>query len=489
MYAHKGRPLVGVIDIGSNSVRFVVYDGLKRVPRQLFNEKTPCGLGHGVAQTGRLEEAAKEKARRCIRRYTYLSRTIGLDSLYAVATAAIRDAADGSAFVKELEKENGIKIDIITGEREAYLAAQGIFASMYQPKGVAADLGGGSLEVVELGGDTITHQHTMPLGTLRILDECGKDPDRMRAHIRDVLSHTGWFRRHYKRFYAIGGGFRSLARVHMKLHRYPLSLVHHYEVKADDLFPFLSHLLTLKEKERGDLKGLSSRRLEGFVPSVVVLEEILRATGARSTVFSNAGIREGLLYDMLPAEEHDTGVLTASLSNLTGREMVDSAYSHALFAWQQPLFELESPALRRIRRAACQLNEIALPVSPEFRGVWAFEHILQSSLYGVSHRERVALALALYYRYRKKYTMNRNILGLLEKRDLQWAQLAGQSADIAFILSAGTLELLNQLRLEVSGGKVLLTGKEEALKMVPATLMKRLEGLGEIRNAFVSLSK
>lgn len=489
MYAHKGRPLVGVIDIGSNSVRFVVYDGPGRVPRQLFNEKTSCGLGHGVGQTGHLEPEAREKARVCMRRYAHLARTIGLKSLYAVATAAVRDAEDGAAFVRELERENHLKIDIISGEREAYLAAQGIFASMHQPEGVAADLGGGSLEMVELSDNAITHQHTMKLGTLRILDECGNNPDKMRSHIREVLAETGWFRKQYKRFYGIGGGFRSIARVHMKLHRYPLNLVHHYEVKSDDIFPFLSHLLALKDKERADLGGLSSRRKEGFVPSVVVLEEILRATGARSTVFSYAGIREGLLFDRLPEKEHDTDMLTASLSNLTGREMVDSAYSRALFNWQQSLFEKESQTLRRIRRAACQLNEIALPVSPEFRGVWAFEHMLKSSLYGVNHRERVALALALYYRYRKKYTMNRNILGLLEKRDLQWAQLAGQSADIAFILSAGTVEMLDQLRLKVEDGEITLAGKDSALSMVPATVAKRLDGLGEIFRAFESLSK
>lgn len=489
MYSRKSRPLVGVIDIGSNSVRFVVYDGLKRVPRQLFNEKTSCGLGHGVAETGRLDPDAKEKAHRCIRRYASLARTIGLKSLCAVATAAVRDAEDGAAFVRKLEKENPIDIDIISGEREAYLAAQGIFASMHKPDGVAGDLGGGSLEVVELGDGAITHQHTMPLGTLRIIDECGKDPDKMRAHIRPILSGAGRFKKHYKRFYAIGGGFRSIARVHQKLQRYPLSLVHHYEVQVDELFPFLSHILSLKDKERAALKGLSSRRLEGFVPSIVVLEEILRATGARSVVFSNAGIREGLLYDLLPPGEHDTDALTASLSNLTGKETLDSAYTRALFAWQQPLFEQECASQRRLRRAACQLNEIALPVSPEFRGVWAFEHILQSSLYGLSHRERVMLALAMYYRYRKKYTLSRTMLGLLEKRDVQWAQLAGQSADLAFMLSAGTTELLDQLRLKVSGGSVKLIGDATALSMTPTVATKRLDGLGDNLKAFLSAGK
>ncbi len=489
MYSDKSRPLVGVIDIGSNSVRLVVYDGLKRVPRQLFNEKTPCALGHGVSQTGRLDNEAKEKTRRCIKRYAHLIRTIGIRTVYAVATAAIRDAEDGKDFIRELEEENQLKIDIISGEQEAYLAAQGIFASMHKPDGIAADLGGGSLELVELSDGAIPHQQTLPLGTLRILDTCGDDAEAARRHIRAALAETGWFETGYRRFYAIGGGFRSIARVHMKMQHYPLNLVHHYQVETDSFFPFLSHILSLDAEERGALKGLSSRREKGFVPSILVLEEILRATGAESVVFSYAGIREGLLYDHLGANEHATDALTASLSNLTGRETMTTAYTRALFAWQQPLFEYESTSQRRIRRACCQLNEIALPVSPEFRGAWVFDHILQSSLYGVKHRERVMLALAMYHRYRRKYSLDRSILGLISKRDQQWAQLAGQSADVAFMLSAGTTELLGQLRLERDGNKIRLSGSDDALSMVPETVLKRVEGLGTLLSAFLSLAK
>jgi exopolyphosphatase/guanosine-5'-triphosphate,3'-diphosphate pyrophosphatase len=345
---------------------------------------------------------------------------------------------------------------------------------------------------VELSGkNSITHQITLPLGTLRLLDECGKDPDVQRAYIRKTLNKTGWFRKHHPCFYAIGGGFRSIARLHMKTQRYPLSLVHGYEAGAEELFPFLSHLLSLKEKQLSALEGLSPRRLPGLIPSVVVLEEALRATGARSVVFSSAGIREGLLYDLLPEAEHEQDALTASLHNLIGHNgTLDSPYARTLFAWQEPLFAMESGVQRRLRRAVCQLNEIALAVSPEFRGAWAFEHIIRSSLYGITHRERVMLALALYYRYRRRFTLGRTLPGLLEKHDQLWAQLAGQSADLAFMLSAGTSELLEQVRVHVAAEDgIQLSGAAEPLSMIPAAAEKRLEGLGRTFKAFSSAAR
>ncbi len=489
MHSHQKRPLVGVIDIGSNSVRLVIYDGLKRVPRPLFNEKNPCGLGHGITQTGRLQEDAKELARGSVTRFCHLAKLIGLRDIYAVATAAIRDAEDGREFIQTLEQENRISIKIISGEREAYLAAQGIFASMHKPKGLAGDLGGGSLELVELSSGVISHQTTLQAGTLRLLDACGDDPDDIRKHVRKILEKTEWLHDGYKRFYAIGGGFRSIARVHMRAHKYPLSLVHHYTLDSDMMFSFLSHLLAMKPDKRESLDGLSKRRIEGFVPSIIALEEILRITGAEQVVFSYAGIREGLLYDKLSPNEHDTDVLTASLSNLMGKETLDNDYTHALFDWQQPLFADEKKWQRRLRKASCLTSEIALPVSSDFRGQWAFEHILQASLYGLTHRERVMLALSLYFRYRKTFRMDESFLALVEEQDILWAQLAGTAADIAFMLSAGTAVFLDQVHLEVDGDEAYLTGDPTALSMVPAAVEKRMEGLGEIFKAYLSCER
>lgn len=472
------------MDIGSNSVRLVIYDRMKRVPRPLFNEKALCGLGQGLHRSGTLDAEAKAFAEASVARFVAIARMMGVGELHAVATAAVRDAKDGAAFIRKIEKNNGVKIRIISGEEEAYFAAQGVISSIHAPRGLVADFGGGSLELVEVSEKGILRQSTLPIGALRLLGMCNPDPDAIRARLRKELGKVAWLGKGYDRLYAIGGGFRSIARVHMERFDYPLRLLHHYAIETEPLRPFFTHLLGMTPKERARIQGLQNRRADGFLPAVVALEEIIRAARAERVIFSAAGIREGLLFDKLPAEEHARDALTASMDALTG-EAWDSSYADALFAWQKPLFAGEPQERERLRRAACSLSEIALAVSPDFRAEWAFEHILVAALYGITHRERVTLALALYHRYRAKKKLRSKVLELIHEEDEAWARLVGQSMGLAFDLSAGIGELLGRFAVTpIGGGAIGLQGDAEARKTVPATVEKRLEGLGETLRAF-----
>ncbi len=483
MHASQQQPYIGVIDIGSNSVRLVVYDRLRRSPRPLFNEKWPCGLGHGIQATGRLNADAREMARTSIARYVHIARTMGLSSLHAIATAAIRDAEDGPDFIRELEREHEIRIRIISGEQEAHLAAQGVLASIHRPEGVAIDLGGGSLEAVELG-ERIGRQATFPLGTLRLIDACGQDSKKLSRHIRDHLETQAWLQSSRPALYVIGGGFRSIARVHMRQHAYPLRILHQYTLETELFMPWLRNLKKLSLREIQALKGLSARRAEGFLPSVCVLEEMLKMTLAKQLVISTAGIREGLLHDLLRPQERKRDGLSASLMNLSGKEVHDEAYTKALFDWQTPLFTREPPELARLRRCVCALSEIALPVNVDFRAEWAFEHLVVASLYGITHSDRITLALALYYRYRPTCKLETPLLRLVGEREHVWAQMAGQSAALASAISAGTAGLLPKESLRIKGDMAVLQPGENIAQILPATVEKKLEGLGEILSAY-----
>lgn len=484
MESREKSALVGVIDIGSNSVRLVIYDRLKRVPRPLFNEKSACGLGNGIHFTGKLDENSKIKASRCLSRFAYLSRTMKVDQLYAVATAALRDASDGPAFIREQEEKLGIKIEIISGEREAQLAAQGILSSINLPEGIAADLGGGSLEIVSLRHQHVQHQATFPLGSLRLLDAYKDDLSAIRKKVKEALQEVYWIKDVGQSFYAIGGGFRSIAQVHMRKERYPVRVLHQYSVPAEQLYPFFSYLLSLAPKEIQQIKGLNTRRKNSFLPSIVVLEEIMKQMSAEEVVFSAAGIREGLLYEKLPPQEYLRDALTASVSALTGRDMETDAYADTLMRWQEQLLDGETLAEKRLRRAACQLSEVALAVSPDFRAEWVFEHILVASLYGLDHRERVMLALACYYRHHHKFKLNSPTINLLQEEDKLWAKLVGQLSGIAFDLSAGIPDILDKISLSVEGSEVKIRQDESVAMILPEETTKRLEGLGETCKAF-----
>ena len=136
---------IGVIDIGSNSVRLVVYEGAVRSPTPLFNEKVLCGLGRSVATTGRLGAESIERALTALARFRAIARVLGVKNLRAIATAAVREAGDGREFIARGERAAGVAIQTLSGEREAELAAAGIEMGFRNPLGVAGDLGGGSL--------------------------------------------------------------------------------------------------------------------------------------------------------------------------------------------------------------------------------------------------------------------------------------------------------------------------------------------------------
>ena len=199
---HEGR--IGVIDIGSNSIRLVVYDGVKRAPLPLFNEKIFCGLGKNLASTGKLNPDGIKQAEACMKRFLALVRVMDVVELQIMATAAVRDAQDGAAFVEKLERAHRININVISGKKEARLAAAGIFSSVYKPQGLAGDMGGGSIELISLEKGSTHEQTTLPIGPLRIMDLSRGDKDKMRKLIAEGLSGEKWLQDlHPEHFYEL----------------------------------------------------------------------------------------------------------------------------------------------------------------------------------------------------------------------------------------------------------------------------------------------
>jgi exopolyphosphatase/guanosine-5'-triphosphate,3'-diphosphate pyrophosphatase len=245
---HEGR--LGVIDIGSNSIRLVVYDALKRTPLPLFNEKVFCGLGKGLATTGKLNSEGRALAETSIARFLTLVHIMDVVELQILATAAVRDAQDGAAFVEALERKFNIDITVISGKKEARLAAAGVLSSIYKPEGLAGDLGGGSIELIGLENGSMAEQATLPIGPLRLMDTSRGDRDKMKRMIADAMDAERWLEKtHPPHFYAIGGSFRALAHIHMASTKYPLDIVHHYAIKNGPLRKLLKDVLGASPQE------------------------------------------------------------------------------------------------------------------------------------------------------------------------------------------------------------------------------------------------
>ena len=295
----KGR--VGIIDVGSNSIRLVVYERASRAPLPVFNEKVLCGLARGLDATGRLNPEGVEMALANIDRFTTLAHNMKVTSLDLLATAAVRDAADGADFMRELERRPGIKAHIVSGQDEARFSGYGVICGMPDASGVMGDLGGGSLELVALEQGRLGASSTLPVGPLRLMSSGKSDPKRA---VLDAIESVRWLREETgKTFYAVGGAWRSFARLHMEQAGYPLHIIHHYEIAAEEARAVARLIAVQSAKSLEKMPGVSRRRVDTLPLACLALDRLLAALKPKTVVFSAFGLREGFYYSRLSEAE------------------------------------------------------------------------------------------------------------------------------------------------------------------------------------------
>lgn len=401
---HAGHlaPRIAIIDIGSNSIRLVVYQGLSRTPAVLFNEKVMAGLGRGLANGGTLTEDSMAIARTALRRFALLCESMGVDSLRAVATAAVRDAANGPAFVATVRAETGLEVEVIDGETEARGAAMGVIAGIPDADGIVGDLGGGSLELVRIAAGEAHERVSLPLGALR-LDALRKKSRRaLAAEIDEALDRVGWAALgRGKPFYAVGGSWRALAQLHMHLTDWPLPVIHHHIMQPDVPDRLVRTLARISLKSLKDVPAISASRVPQLPGAAALLREVTRRLGSSAIVTSAYGLREGLLYQALaPHARAQDPLLTAArdMAERMGRfsDGTDAEVGEALLAFTDPLFEGELPALRRIRQAACYLADTAWRAHPDMRAEHGLDAALHGTWVGIDAEGRAMLAAALW---------------------------------------------------------------------------------------------
>ncbi len=277
---------VGIIDVGSNSIRLVVYERASRAPLPLFNEKVLCGLARGLDATGRLNPAGVELALANIDRFVTLAKNMRVTSLDLLATAAVRDAADGEEFVDEVIRRTGISAHIVSGQDEARYSGFGVICGMPDADGVMGDLGGGSLELVAVSHGRIGASSTLPIGPLRLMSSGRTDPKRI---VVDAIEGVSWLREHVgKTFYAVGGAWRSFAHLHMEQAGYPLHIIHQYEVPSDDIRAVARLIAVQSPKSLEKMPGVSRRRIDTLPLACLALERLLAVLRPRTVVFSTS---------------------------------------------------------------------------------------------------------------------------------------------------------------------------------------------------------
>src|SRR5215472_11571320 len=270
-------PPVAVVDIGSNSVRLVVYEGLTRSPTEIFNEKALCGLGREVQSTKLLAADAVQHALVTLKRFRALCQTMGVKRTLAIATAACRDAKNGPAFIKLAEATIGTDIEVLSGTREADLTALGVISGVHRADGIVGDLGGGSLELVDVRGTQARHGVTRPLGGLALADISSKSVKKAEKFVSKTLSTLPMLKACEDRiFYAVGGTWRSLARLHMWQTGYPLHVMHGYAIAAEEALEFSRLVHRVDVETLSNIEVVTNARRPRQAYTALVLKHVIR---------------------------------------------------------------------------------------------------------------------------------------------------------------------------------------------------------------------
>lgn len=394
-------PRIAIVDIGSNSIRLVVYKGLTRTPAVLFNEKVMAGLGRDLSQGGHLSAEAMDVAITALARFALLCRSMGVDSMRAVATAAVRSAANGPAFVARVLAETGIEVDIIDGETEARGAAMGVIAGIPDADGVVGDLGGGSLELVRIANGGPHQRLSLPLGAL-FLDAIRKDSRRaLSQEIDNALEKLDWAAAGKgKPFYAVGGSWRALAQLHMHLTGWPLPVIHQHVMPADAPERLVRTLAHISVKSLKAVPAISSSRASQLPGAAAMLKAVIRRLGSSCIITSAFGLREGLLYQALSPAARRVDPLLAGAREAAERagrfsDGSDGAVGDSLLRFTDPLFRDDGEILRRVRHAACLLADSSWRAHPDMRAEHGMDTALHGTWVGIDAEGRAMLAATL----------------------------------------------------------------------------------------------
>jgi exopolyphosphatase/guanosine-5'-triphosphate,3'-diphosphate pyrophosphatase len=440
-----------------------------------------CGLGRGLERTGELNADGVAMALDNLGRFVTLADVMGAERIDLLATAAVRDAANGRDFVRKAEKACGRRVRVLSGEEEARLSAMGVLMGMPQATGVMGDLGGGSLELVALERGKVGAHATLPLGPLRLAEAAGEDMRKAASLVDAALEPLAWLSDlKGETFHPVGGAWRTLARIHMEQTGYPLHVIQDYRVPRRDMEEMAHLIAGMGRKSLARLVDVARRRLEALPFAALVLERVLKAARPGIVSFSAFGLREGHIYDLLPSAERARDPLIAMCADLAEAFGRFGSPGEELEAWTAPLFANEDPAQTRLRRAVCELSDFAWREHPDYRAAHAMNQALHLPLFGIDHPGRCFLALALHARYGGSAEEGAASLprGLLEAEPREQAVGLGLALRLGYAIAGAAPELLRHASLRIEEERITLALEPQWRILAGEAVRRRLDTLG-----------
>jgi len=475
--AHDLAPARAIIDIGSNTVRLVIYGGPPRAPVVLHNEKVTARLGRGVADTGKLSRKAAGTALAALARYRVLLDLKGVPSVEVVATAAVRDAADGSDFLDRV-RALGFAPRLLSGEEEAIASALGVIGAFPEAAGIVADLGGGSLELIDVADGACSHGVSLPIGTLRLPPLRAGGDRGLAGAVVALLGKADWAAPKGATLYLVGGSFRSLARLALVRAEWPSDDPHGFELSAKAAAQVARTVIRMKPEALALVPGLASSRLACLPDAAALLLALVTQLAPARLVFSSWGLREGLLFSALDGGARAEDPLLAGIAAYAGRQGAASAAVTAAAAWTAPVARPASgPAGdERLRLAATMLSLALVTVEPNLRPDAALSWAMRKRWVGVTTRGRAMLAASLLANT-GRLELPPAVAGFAPVEDLRTAQAWGLATRLCRRLSGTAPAALEGSALGIDGEMLHLTVRGSFAALVNDSTVRDLKAL------------
>ena len=455
----------GIIDVGSNSVRMVVFDGATRSPAYFYNEKIMCGLGSNAIETGRLDPTGRRRALAALRRFALLVPDMKLTSLSCVATAAVREAVDGAEFCREVREATGLELTVVSGTEEARLAAQGVLLGWPEAEGLVCDIGGSSMELAEVSNRQVGRRLSTALGPLAI-ERMASSHGTLGSFVEQELSRLrGLFGDWYRTIHLVGGSCRVFARLDMERSQYPLQVLNEYRMSCESVIETADWIAGSSSGELKIRAHSSSERIRLVSSAAVVLKSLVEIFRSESVSVSAYGIREGLLYDSMHERLRERDPLIEACLHAERASSRLPGNGDALFKLLWPIFKHSNKEKRRLMRAACLLHDVTWRAHPDYRAEICFDNATRANLGGLDHSGRVFLALALFHRYKNSRSgshLNR-LTGLLAPEELKLAEILGKAMRFGAMLGVVSPDVIRCLKFIPRKRKLVLV-LPEALK-------------------------
>ena len=484
--ATKRLSRVGVIDVGSNSVRLVIFDGAARSPAYFYNEKIMCALGAGLSQTGQLNPEGRVRAIAAIHRFAALAKGMGVPPLTAVATAAVREATDGQDFRAQVLRETGIKLWIIDGKEEARLSAQGVLLGWPGSYGMVCDIGGSSMELADLADGRVGRRVTSALGPLKLREIKGGQT-AIKDHVRQTMAelHAEMGGNIGARLFLVGGSWRAIAKIDMQRQEYPLAVLHEYRMTSRMISKTADYIRTSDLTELRALCGISESRMSLVPYAAIVLKELMRTFKPKDVAISSYGIREGMLFEQMPKELRDRDPLIEACRFAEAKDARLPGFGRVLYDFVKPLFPRANWQRKRIIKAACLLHDVSWRAHPDYRAEVTFDNATRANLGGLKHYERVFLGLALMSRYTNKTSNSRYdpLLSLLNDDQIKEARILGKAMRLGAMLYYNNDKAPGQLKWSSKSAELTLTLDEQTRPLFGEVAQARFAALSDALGA------